>query len=91
MFASKSLSLCLHVLNISDLELREAPPPENIIWYFSFKHNLHFLVVGLKGGALSMMSHSMLKGTPLSFKLHIWVERVVEFSLFLYLKEFLCL
>ena len=61
--ASKSLNLCLQVLKISDLWFNEAPSLENMMWYFFFKHSLHFLVVGLKGGALSMMSHSSFDRT----------------------------
>ena len=47
-------NLCLHVLNISDLLLRVAPSCLNKMQNFSFRQSRHFLVTGLKGGALSI-------------------------------------
>ena len=35
--------------------------------YFSFKHNLHLFVIGLKDGARSIKSHIMSCSVPLSF------------------------
>ena len=47
-FTSKSLSLCLQVLNISLLLFKELDPPLYIIKCFSLRHSIHFQLTGLK-------------------------------------------
>ena len=76
---SNSLSLCLHVLNSSDLLLRVAPSGWNMMWYFSFKQSrhlhLHLRVMGLKSGARStnfqLVSCFILSSFTLEYTRHI--------------------
>ena len=87
---TKSLeSLCLHVENNSDLLFKLAPEGWKIIWYFSFKHSMHFLVMGLNSLPFSIMLQEVLKFSFFSLSFHMWADKVVacSFSLFLKLAE----
>ena len=85
-FTNKSSSLCLHTEKSSDLWFKVAPFGLNSIWYFSFKHSVHFLVVGSNFLPFSIILHFTSKFVPASFSFHIWDESVVSCSFFLCLK-----
>ena len=53
--------LCLQVENNSDLVFNVLPVGWWMIWYFSFKHNRHFLVDGLNSLPRSMELYFMVK------------------------------
>ena len=85
-FTNNFSSLCLHVVNSSDFRLRLAPAGLKSIWYFSFKHSKHLLVLGSNFLPFSMILHFKSKSAPLSFSSQICVDKVVECSFFLLLK-----
>ena len=59
-FSSSCCHLCLQEENNSDLLLRLAPSGWKMMWYFSFKHRLHFLFIGLNFLPLSIILHFKL-------------------------------
>ena len=77
-FTSKSLSLCLQVLNISLLLFKELDSPLYIIQCFSFRHNIHFRFTGLKEGAWARIFQVMSKSSPLSLRFQIWPANLEE-------------
>ena len=81
---------CLHVLKISCLLFMVLLSWLCIIWYFSFRHNLHFFVIGLNIVALSIKSHSTSKSFPLSFRLHACVLSLVLIRPLVSLMSLLC-
>ena len=74
MLSSNFPCRCLQLLKISDLLLRLAVVGENMIIYFSFRHNLHIPEVGLKVLALESILQVMVKGAPWSYSFHTWEE-----------------
>ena len=61
------------------------------MWNFSFKQRRHFLVIGLKLGALSIKSHLRVKSIFLSFSSQTWALRLVLCLSFSFRISLLCL
>ena len=64
---------------------------ENMMWYFSVKHNLHLLDSGLYAPALSNTSHSRLVSVLSRLFSQTKFDSCVALRLFSYLNEFLCI
>ena len=79
------------MLKISFLLFRLLPSLLYKISFFSFRQILHFLVIGLKGGALSTRLHWTLYGIPSSFKFQTWLLRQVLILYFLLFMSQPCL
>ena len=89
---SRSLCFrCLQVLKISCLLLRLLLSLLYKMWNFSFRQRRHFLVIGLKLGALSIKSHLRVKSIFLSFSSQTWALRLVLCLSFSFLMSLLCL
>ena len=73
-----NLSLCLHVLNSSDLRFSVAPSGWKIMWYFSLSHSLHFLVDGLNSEPLVTIFQLMLNFFPLSLSFQKYDDNIVK-------------
>ena len=82
--------LLSHVLKISFLLFKVLFTGSYKINFFSFKHTLHFPVMGLYGGALSTSSHLKLKSLQSSLRLQTWLLRVVLCLALLLDMSYLC-
>ena len=78
------------VLNTSDLVFRLLLGLLYIIWYFSLRHNRHFLVVVLNGGVFSIMDHSISYPLPLSFRSQMCLLKLDLVLHFGFSKSFKC-
>ena len=89
-FSSSFWVLCIHVLKISVLLLRELPIWLYKMCFFSFRQTLHFLVVGLNILPLSIRFHLISYCLFSFFNCQIWLARVVLFLFFSCSKVVLC-
>ena len=71
--------LCLHIVIISDLELRVSFLSAKRMAIFSVRHKSHFLPPEENANALLCMDHLTVGSRPLLFNFHMYDERVVDF------------
>ena len=80
-FSSSFWVLCIHVLKISVLLLRELPIWLYKMCFFSFRQTLHFLVVGLNILPLSIRPHLISYSLFSFFNCQIWIRNKIKIKI----------